>query len=99
MIQKKTEGMKSGIIWAPFVIAEHTEESLKDYKEFMAKYKKQHEVCPKCGSIKHSTTFAGFIMISDRREEYKNLNDCVCFDCGDKHTCHDRISVEQFEKQ
>jgi len=64
----------------------------------MDTYKKQHKVCPKCGSTGHSTTLMGYILNSDKREEYKDLNSCVCSECGDKHTAHDRISIELFNE-
>lgn len=28
----------------------------------------------------------------DRKDEYKDLNRCVCSNCGDVHTTHDRVS-------
>jgi len=87
---------KEGYILVPYIIAEHSEESLKDYHEFMAVYKKAHEVCPKCGSTSHSTTFMGYIMDSSKRDEYKDLNNCVCSECKDLHTMHDRIGNEEF---
>lgn len=62
----------------------------------MDKYNKRHAVCPKCGSTLHSTTLVGYPMYSDKRKEYKDLNDCVCFNCGDKHIRHDRISIKKF---
>lgn len=74
------------------------ENNRKEYDKFMAQYKKDHAVCPKCGDKNHSSTLAGYIMYSDRREEFKDLNDCVCSKCGDKHIYHERVSVEQFEK-
>lgn len=62
----------------------------------MDKYRLLHEVCPNCGSREHSTTLVGYILNSDKREEYKDLNSCVCSFCGDRHTAHERISVEEF---
>lgn len=72
------------------------EEYRKEYDKFMVQYKKDHEVCPKCGDKNHSSTLAGYVMCSDRREEFKDLNDCVCSKCGDKHTCHERIGAKEF---
>jgi len=85
-----------GYIYLPYILAEHTEKSLKDHKKFMVKYKKEHEVCPKCGDKGHSSTLMGYIMHSDKRNEYKDLNRCVCLKCGDQHTMHERISVKEF---
>ena len=66
-----------GIIHMPYIMKEHTEESLKDYNEFMKKYHKQHALCPKYGSTKHSITLFGYPVYSDRRKKYKDLNRCV----------------------
>jgi transcription elongation factor Elf1 len=63
----------------------------------MKKYHKEHEVCPKCGHKQHSTTLIGYPLFSDKREEYKDLNSCVCSNCGDKHTAHERISIKEFK--
>jgi len=90
---------KSGYVLAPYVTAEHTEDSLKDYNEFMAKYKNAHAVCPNCGNTSHTCTLMGFIMISDNREAYKDENFCHCTNCSDRHTVHQRISVEEFKNK
>jgi hypothetical protein len=89
---------EQGIIFVPWILKEHTTESLKDYNSFMKKYRKQHEVCPKCGAKEHITTLMGYPMYSDRREEYKDLNSCLCV-CGDVHSCHDRISIKEFKNK
>lgn len=90
---------EQGIVFVPWVLKEHTAESLKEYNSFMKKYRKQHEVCPKCGEKGHTTTLMGYPMYSDRREEYKDLNTCVCTICGDVHSCHSRISIKEFKKK
>jgi len=87
------EEMKNkGCVFMPYVLREHTEESLKQYKDFMKTYSKQHKYCPKCGSTEHISTLVGYPLIWDKKEEYKNLNICKCTKCGDKHSRHDRIS-------
>lgn len=48
---------EQGIICVPWVIKEHTIESLKYYDSFMKKYEKQHKLCPKCGSKEYTTTY------------------------------------------
>ena len=63
-------------------------------EKFRQKYKEDHRYCPKCGSEKYTTTLIGFPIYSDNREAYKNLNKCVCVDCGDKHTAHERIGYK-----
>ena len=95
--EESTDG-EPGYVFVPWVMKEHTEESLKDYKEFMTKYNKEHEVCPKCGEKSHSTTLMGYILNSEKREEYKDLNTCVCSKCKDRHSAHERISIEQFNE-
>lgn len=49
--------------------------------------------CPKCGSESYSTTLVGYILNMDKKEDYKDKNRCVCQECGDVHTTHDRLSV------
>jgi hypothetical protein len=82
---------KQGYIYAPFVLGEHTEESLKQYNEFMREYHKQHECCHRCGSKNHSTTLVGYILNWDKKEDYKDMNRCCCAECGDVHSAHDRV--------
>jgi len=86
------ENLESGLIWAPYVLVEHNEESLKEYREFMDKYNEEHEFCPKCGSKKHSTTLMGYPLIRGEEDKFRDLNQCVCTDCGDVHTTHERIN-------
>jgi O-acetyl-ADP-ribose deacetylase (regulator of RNase III) len=58
---------------------------------YKAIYRKAHECCPKCGETSHWSTLAGYIMDSDNKEAYKDLNNCECSKCGDNHTCHERV--------
>jgi hypothetical protein len=89
---------ESGVIFAPYICVPHTDESLKDYHKFMKAYRKQHEVCPKCGSKAHTSTLMGYVLNDNKRNEYKDLNRCKCSDCGDVHTAHERISKKEFDK-
>jgi hypothetical protein len=86
------------IIYVPYIMKDHTEESLKDYNDFMSQYKEEHECCPKCGATGHSTTFMGYILNMDKKEEYKNLNDCKCTKCGNTHAAHERVPSENTER-
>lgn len=95
--QEELEEGKQGYIYVPYIIGTHTEESLKEYNEFMAEYHKKHAVCPKCGSDKYVTTLMGYMLDSNKKEEYKDLNGCVCVKCGDVHTAHEMISIEEFK--
>jgi len=89
--QEEFENGDRGYLLVPYIMKEHTDESLSDYKKFMSEYHKQHECCPKCGNIPHSTTLVGYVLHSDRREDYKDLNKCMCLVCGDHHTAHERV--------
>jgi uncharacterized OB-fold protein len=66
------------------------------YDLFMKEYHERKKLCPKCGSLSHSTTLAAYIFNESKPEEYKDMNRCTCQNCGDKHVTHDRISVEEF---
>lgn len=94
---EKSNKMKEGLIYVPYVIKTVTGPS-KEYTAFMKSYHKKHAVCPKCGSIKHSTTLMGYILNMDNKEAYKDLNKCVCSDCNFCCTEHERISKKEFEK-
>ena len=92
----------NGHVYLPFVMQEHTDESLKDYKAFMDSYSLKHKFCPKCKTdAPHNTTLVSFPMYSDRREEYKDLNHCFCIKCKSSHTTHERTSegVELIRKE
>ena len=90
---------KSGVVYLPYVLSEHTEQSRKEYDDFMTKYSKEHEVCPRCGETGHTVTLVGYALIGGEEDKYKDKNRCVCSKCNDKHIVHDRISVKEFEKQ
>jgi transcription elongation factor Elf1 len=68
-----------------------TKEQFKEFDDFMYEYYKEHSHCPKCGSKKYKNTLRGYDFFLDRKEEYKDLNTCICGDCGDVHTLHERI--------
>jgi pantetheine-phosphate adenylyltransferase len=63
---------------------------------FRKEYRRLHKLCPKCGSDKYSTTLVGYPLVVGEEEKYKDLNNCKCLGCGDKHTVHER--KEQFLK-
>lgn len=94
--QLTEEEMKEkGYVFAPYTCVEHTEESSKQYDEFMDEYYKQHECCPKCGAEEHTSTLVGYVLNCDSKDEYKDMNRCECMKCGDKHSAHDRVpSIE-----
>lgn len=41
------------------------------------------------------TTLVGYILYIDKKEEYKDLNNCTCLDCHDNHTMHERIFIDE----
>lgn len=90
-----TTNNKPGVIYVPWVTAEHTEESLADYKAFMANYKEQHECCPICGSDSCLSTLMGYVMHADKRDQYRDMNRCTCTACGDVHIRHDRVPKQE----
>ena len=91
------EEMKErGYIFVPYLCVEHTEESSKEYDNFMEEYNKQHECCPKCGATEHMSTLVGYVLNWDKKDEYKDMNRCECMKCYDKHSTHDRVpSIEE----
>ena len=34
-----------------------------------------------------------YILYTDKLENYKDLNNCTCSSCGDKHTTHERVPI------
>lgn len=87
----KSEPAEAKVTYAPFVMCEHTEESLKKYHEIMDRYRAQHCCCPKCGSRNYSMTLAGYILDSNHPEEYKDRNDVRCYDCGWRGIVHNLV--------
>jgi len=85
-----------GLIWMPFIqrLKSPNDPPDKEYQDFMAEYKEKHKCCPKCGSLKYSTTFVGYILNMDKKDEYKDKNICTCLDCGNRHTTHERNNPE-----
>jgi ribosomal protein L32 len=64
---------------------------------FKKEYHKKHKLCPKCGASQNVTTLIAYVLYPDKKEEYKDLNDCVCLKCGDRHTVHERINSNEFK--
>lgn len=62
-----------------------------EQKKLKSEYESKHKFCPKCGDINYSMTFVDYILDISKKEEYKDLNNCICTKCGDKHTKHERI--------
>jgi transcription elongation factor Elf1 len=66
-----------------------------DYDDFITSYEIKHKYCPICGEESHTETLEGFIVDYTNLDKYKDKNICVCLNCGNKHTVHDRIDVEE----
>lgn len=88
--QEQQEEGSQGYVFAPYIM-ETVSRPSREYLKFMKKYKKNHECCPKCGTKEYTTTLVGYIFNSEDKGNYKDLNICVCANCGDKHTVHDRV--------
>lgn len=58
---------------------------------FKEEYRRLHEACPKCGSLKYVSTLMAYIYRGCKSGEYKDMNECVCGICKDKHFFHDRV--------
>ena len=88
----KVTGAKEGYIYLPYVLKNHTKESLERHNKFMREYEDKHKLCPKCGGEEHITTLIGYVLEVGKEEEYKDKNICICSICGNRHITHDRIS-------
>jgi hypothetical protein len=90
-----TENTKSHVYSDPvcYDCANKHHQSEQKYTSFMNQYRKDHALCPKCKNSCHYSTLVSFAYNTDKPEEYKDLNKCVCSKCGDKHIGHERISI------
>lgn len=89
-INPSSDSETSGVVYVPYVLSEHTEESVEEYNDFMREYHAKHKHCPKCGCTEHTSSLLGYVLYSDRKDEYKDMNRCRCTNCGDTHITHDR---------
>lgn len=90
-----TENTKSHLYVEPVCAhcASKQHQREQDYQSFMNQYKKDHALCPKCKHTSHYSTLVGYTYIAEHKENFKDLNDCTCTHCGDKHTYHERVSL------
>lgn len=72
------------------MIDEFNKQSI-DIDNFKKEYNEKHKLCPKCGAEEYTTTLMAFVVDMDKKESYKDLNDCICRMCKDVHTFHERI--------
>jgi hypothetical protein len=97
IIHKSPEG-KPGVIYGPYIpleMKESDDESRKRYNQFMTEYRKQHRVCPKCGSRDYNMTLVGYIFDERHPEEYKDRNACRCNNCGWGGIVHDLVPEKE----
>ncbi len=87
--------MQRGIIYAPFIMVQASENSRPEYDNFMKEYDLKHASCPKCGHHECTSTLVGYALDMDNKEDYKDLNKCVCQRCGNVHTMHDRKPMRE----
>lgn len=90
-----TDNTKSHLYVEPvcFHCATKLHQSRQDYESFMNQYRKDHALCPKCRHSAHMSTLVGYAYVAENKENYKDLNDCVCSVCKDRHTVHERVSI------
>ena len=90
-------GNNPNIVYIPYKIVTKSEDDEKtksdiEYDNFMKEYDNKHKLCPNCKSENYTTTLVGYILNMDKKEDYKDLNTCVCVDCKNVHSAHDRIA-------
>ncbi len=88
---KKSKMVDPGFVYIPYIIKEHTKESL----EKLDIYNSFHALCPNCGSNAYNTTLVGYPFTD--LEIYKDMNKCTCLNCNDIHIMHDRISTDNLK--
>ena len=93
-IRKTPDHIGPDHIFVPWIPMTRTEPD-QEYEDFMKNYNNLHKCCPKCGSERHSTTLMCYALNMEKKEEYKDLNTCICSDCKDRHRCHDRIPKKE----
>ena len=98
----KTNEDPAEVFHAPYVYEDMLPESERstpgerrkrneEYDKFMENYRKQHRVCPKCGSKHYSTTLVGFAYNCEHPETYKDLNSVTCYVCGWRGVRHELV--------
>lgn len=89
-----------GFIYAPYIISnKDPNDKNTEYDDFMKEYSYIHKCCPNCGSESHSTTLIAYVLNMDKKDEYKDLNNCKCFSCGNVHITHDRVNQNYIIKE
>lgn len=73
-------------------IHNYYEKLSKEQDEFLNDYNIKHKYCPVCGFEICRTNLVAFRLDLNNKEDYKDLNTCVCVRCGSRHKRHDRKS-------
>ena len=95
IIHKSPDG-EAGVVYAPYIMTtESDDESYEKYNQFMAEYRKQHRVCPKCGSRNYTMTLVGCRFDERHPEDYKDRNACRCNNCGWGGIAHDLVPEKE----
>ena len=95
IIHKSPDG-EAGVIYAPYIMTtESDDESREEYNQFMAEYRKQHRVCPKCGLRNYTMTLVGYRFDERHPEDYKDRNTCCCNNCGWGGIVHDLVPEKE----
>ncbi len=85
------EFILSPYVYVPYLIVESDERNT-EAEDFKKDYNNKHKLCPKCKSENCTQTLVGYILDMSKKEEYKDKNICVCCDCEDAHTVHERVN-------
>jgi ribosomal protein S27AE len=77
--------IKTKYIHIPVFVKEYNINSLNEYSKFMENYRNDRKYCPKCGHEEYDMSLIGYPLELDSTWKYKDMNECVCSKCGNKH--------------
>lgn len=61
------------------------------YRQVISDYEKKHRYCPVCGFGRYVTTLVAIPLDLNNPDAYKDINDCICDACGNKHKMYERV--------
>ena len=82
--------MRDRYIYVPYELELRTEAD-EEYDKFKCEYNEEHEACPKCNALSHLSLLMIYPVDTDNKQDYKDLNLCICNECGDEHTANERV--------
>ena len=82
--------MKNKYVYVPYEFSLKSEDD-KKYEDFKREYDEEHEACPKCNALSHISLFMVYPFDVNNKQDYKDLNFCICNECGDEHIAHERV--------